>query len=219
MIKGRQNRSLIITTIVIALMLVFRFGSFFFAQKTGRVDPYVTFTEDRAKQISDRQRQQQIAAFVGVTEGEVFRTEERIREATALATAVSLFAARESLNQRTPANVTALLVGVNDAGLIPPGVQIDDSHTNVSGVYGQLLVRYRPDPLGVEVLSLGKNPLDGPALLVRVPGTATNNEAASLYVATTLQLTNLPTPFTNEAEIFALGFVSGPLRSAKLPQP
>jgi hypothetical protein len=126
------------------------------------------------------------------------------------------------IDQRTPANAAALLVGVNDAGLMPPGLQIDDSHTNVIGIHGQLLVRYRPDPLGIEVLSLGKVPLDGPALLVRVPNdglAARNNEAASLYIATSLVLTNLPRPFTNEAEIFALGFMSEPFRTAKSTQP
>jgi hypothetical protein len=87
---------------------------------TGQVDPHVTLVEDRAREISERQRQQQIAAFVAVTEGEVFRTEERIREATALATAASLFAANESLHNRIPGTVTDLLVGIKN-GLIPPG--------------------------------------------------------------------------------------------------
>jgi hypothetical protein len=222
MTKNQQKRSVLIVAVVVAIILAVRWSSFILPRDTGRVDPHINLVEDRGRQIADRQRQQQIAAFVAVTEGEVFRTEERLREATALATATSVFAANESLNRRIPASVTALLIGVNNAGLLPPGMQLMGSEGEVSCPRGKLFVRYRPEPIGIEVLSLGKLPLDGPALLIRVPAdgfSATNNEGASLYVATSIGSTNLPTPFAHEAEVVALGFAPEPLRAAKLPKP
>ena len=219
MTKGQHNRSLLIVAVLVVIVLALRFISFILPQRIGGVDPHINLVEDRMSQITERQRQQQITAFVAVTEGEVFRTEERIREATALATATSLFAASESLNRRTPANVTALLIGINNTGLIPPGLQLFSSDGNIISSHAKLIVRYKPEPLGIEVVSLGKVPLDGPALLVRVPANGTNREGATLYVATSLEHTNLPTPFAPEAEIFALGFASEPLRGAKLPKP
>ena len=219
MTKGQDNRSVLIVAIIVVIVLAVRFSSFILPQRIGGVDPHINLVEDRMSQITERQRQQQIAAFVAVTEGEVFRTEERIREATALATATSLFAASESLTRRVPASVTDLLNGINNARLIPPGLQLFGSDGNIISSHAKLIVRYKPEPLGVEVVSLGKVPLDGPALLVRVPANGTNKEGATLYVATSLEHTNLPTPFAREAEIFALGFASEPLRFAKLPNP
>lgn len=218
MTKTKHTRPVLVIAIVVVMILAVRLSSFILP-KTMRVDPHINLAEDRLRQISERQRQQQIAAFVAVTEGEVFRTEERIREATALATATSLFAASESLNRRTLGSVGGLLNGISNARLIPPGLQLSGSDGAITSSHSNLIVRYRPDPLGIEVISLGKVPLDGPALLVRVPADGANKEAASLYVATSLEQTNLPTAFAREAEIFALGFASEPLRTAKLPRP
>ena len=219
MTKRQHNRSVLVVAIMVVIVLAVRFSSFILSQRIGGVDPHINLVEDRMSQITERQRQQQIAAFVAVTEGEVFHTEERIREATALATATGLFAASESLNKRVPASVTDLLIGINNARLTPPGLQLFGSDGNIISSHAKLIVRYKPEPLGVEVVSLGKVPLDGPALLVRVPANGTNKEGATLYVASSLEHTNLPTPFAREAEIFALGFASEPLRAAKLPKP
>src|SRR5687767_13019148 len=96
--KSRQHkRSRLIVGVVIAVIVTLRLVSILFYQGTGRVDPRVSLAENQAQQIVERQRQQQVSAFIAITEGEVSRTEERIREATALATAVSVFAAAESL--------------------------------------------------------------------------------------------------------------------------
>jgi hypothetical protein len=216
--KRQHKHPLLVVTGVVLMILALRFSSFIWP-KTTRVDPHIHLAEDRLRQIGDHQRQQQIAAFVAVTEGEVFRTEERIREAIALATATSLFAARESLNRRAPASVAALLDGINNARLIPPGLQVSSSDGAITSSHSKLVVRYRPDPLGIEVISLGKVPLDGPALLVRVPSDGNKKDAANLYLATSLEQITLPNAFAREAEIFALGFASEPLRSPKVSKP
>src|SRR5437667_7659283 len=121
---------------------------------------------------------------MAVADGEVARTEERIREATALATATSLFAANESLAGRTPGNVTVLISGIREGGLMPPGMQSLDQG-EVDSAHGKLFVRYRPDPLGVEIISLGRQREDGPVLLVRVPDDG-SEDGAQLFLATRL---------------------------------
>jgi hypothetical protein len=218
MIKSQHSRSLLIVAIVVATVFVARISSFIFVRSSGRVDPHINLVEDRARQITESQHQLQVNAFVAVTEGEVFRTEERIRETTALATATGLFAASESLSGRVPANVAALLDGVNKAKLLPPGLQTF-SDGSVTSSHAKLIVRYKPEPFGVEVVSIGKVPLDGPMLLVRIAVDGTNKERANIYAATSLEQTQVPTPFAHEAEIFALGFVAEPLRAAKLSKP
>lgn len=215
----RRNMPVLIVGIVGALIVGLRLLSIALPERSGTVDPRVSLTENQAQQIVEKQRQQQVQAFMAASEGEVSRTEERIREATALATAASLFGAKESIDKHTPANVAALLSGVNDAGLLPPGMQLLDSSGGLGSSRSQLFVRYRPEPLGIEVVSIGKQRMDGPALLVRVPDEGMNEDGARLYLATRLDEITVPAPFVHEAEVIALGFAPEPLRAAKLPNP
>ena len=148
------------------------------------------------------------------------RTEERIREATGLALAASLFAATESLSHRIPASDIGLLSGVEKAGLLPPGMRLIENSALVTSDRGTLRVRYRLEPLCIEVVSIGRERTDGPALLLRVPSlTAGKDETRDvvLYMATRLDEVTIPKPFASEAEIIALGFAPEPLRAVTLP--
>jgi len=217
MTKQRRNMPMLIVGIVAALIVGSRLLSIALPERTGGVDPRVTLTENQAQQIVERQRQQQVRAFMAASDGEVARTEERIREAMGLATAASLFAVKESLDKRVPESVTSLLTKVNNAGLLPPGMQVVETSGVVASARGQLFLRYRAEPLGIEVVSIGKERLDGPALLVRVPDDGMSEEGARLFLATRLDEMNVPTPFAREAEVIALGFAPEPLRAVKLP--
>jgi hypothetical protein len=220
--KKQLNKSVLGVGVAVGLIFGLRLLSVFVPQSTGTVDPRVVLADDQATEVIQRQRQMQANAFSAVSDGEVSRTEERIRQATALATATSLFAANESLNRRTPSTVTALLAGVSTAGLLPPGMQLVDDKGEISSPHGSLLVRYRPEPIGIEILSLGKARMDGPAILVRLPDTnisERDGNAVGLYLASRLDEVRLPVPFASEAEVVRLGFVPEPLRAAKLPKP
>lgn len=220
MTQPQHKKPLLIVGIVVSLIVGLRFISIALPGRTGRVDPHVNLAENQALQIAERQRQQQIGAFMAVAEGEVSRTEERIREATALALGASLFAANESLSKRTlPGRVRALFSGVSAAGLMPPNLQPMHDPGELISPHARLFVRYRPEPLGIEVVSLGKVRMDGPALLVRVPDNGTSEERAGLYLATRLEEITVPAPFVSQAEVIALGFAPEPLRAAKLPKP
>ena len=216
------NKSVLVVAVLVALILGLRVFSFLLRERTGAVDPRVALAQDKATEVIEHQRQIQANAFAAVAEGEVSRTEERIRQATALATATSLFAASESLNSRTPSTVTALLTGISSAGLLPPGMQLLDAKGEISSPHGSLFIRYRPEPLGIEILSVGNVRLDGPAILVRLPGPSLSdrdNDGVGLYLATRLNEVQLPEPFASEAEVIALGFAPEPLRAAKLSTP
>jgi len=205
----------------VGTIVAIRLASIDFPQSTGTVDPHVNLPLNQAEQVANRQKQLGASAFIAVTEGEVAHTEERIREASALATAASLFAANELLNGRKPLSVGVLLSSLNAMGLMPPGVQLVNAG-ELNSSHARLFVRYQAEPLSVEVVSLGKVRIDGPALLVRVPNTSLSGfgeDGAGLYLAPRLDEIALPAPFASEAEVIALGFVPEPLRAAKLPKP
>jgi hypothetical protein len=216
----RHKLPLITTAVIVTLIMATRFISSVLTNDIGGVDPRITLPPNQVQEILEQQRRQQIRAFVSVSEGEVARTEERIREATAVALAVSLFAATESLSHRIPASELALLSGIEKAGLLPPGLGLIDNSSLISSERGTLRVRYRPEPLCIEVVSVGRERTDGPALLLRVPSMIAGKDEAGdvvLYLATRLDEITIPQPFASEAQITALGFAPEPLRAATLP--
>ena len=216
----RHKLPLITTVVIVALIMGTRFLSIVLTDNIGSVDPRVTLPPNQAQEILERQRRQQVQAFFRVSEGEVSRTEERIREATALALVASLFAATESLAHRIPASEETLLSGVQKAGLLPPGMQLVNNSRLVSSERGALQVRYRSEPLCIEVVSMGRDRTDGPVLLLRVPSMITGKDEPGdvvLYMATRLDEITIPQPFASEAQIIALGFAPEPLRAATLP--
>ena len=219
----RHKLPLLTTAVIVALIMGARFVSNVLTDDIGSVDPRVTLPPNQVQEILERQRSQQVRAFISVAEGEVSRTEERIREATALALAATLYAAKESLAQRTPATMNAVLAGVNAAGLLPPGMRLDENAAFVRSARGELQLRYRSETLEIEVLSVGKERLDGPMLLIRVSQSSSqskgNAEVAQLYIATRLDEVPFPRPFMSEAEIITLGFAPEPFRALNLPNP
>jgi hypothetical protein len=148
-----------------------------------------------------------------IMNGEVARTAERIGAATALALAAGLYAANEQLQGRTPRTVRELVAGIVDQNLLPPGLTL----TEAEGVLvsscgtpaancGALSIRYRPTPLGIEVVSVGSTPDDGPALIIRLPDETSAQGEAALFIAASLTGVKVPAPFAPTATVIASGW-------------
>lgn len=177
------------------------------------IDPRVTMEFGEGAGVKQTPARQAVIATM--IDGEVARTADRLGEATALALSAGLYAATEQLNKRTPRSVHDLLAGVAQNGLTPPGLASTENAGTLVSAHGSLSVRYRPAPLGVEVVSIGSKPEYGPALIVRVPSTTSEEGEARLYIAGSLTGVTVPAPFATEAELIALGWSPGRLRSLK----
>jgi hypothetical protein len=152
---------------------------------------------------------------VTAIDGEASRTADRAGEAEAVALAVSLYAATEQIKGRTPRTADDLLAGVAAQNLLPPGLTITKAEGAIASDHGNLFVRYRPVPLAIEVLALGREPGDGPALLVRVPDDNTKDGGASLFMANRISDVNIPPAFAPNSEVISAGWSLEPLRSLK----
>jgi hypothetical protein len=179
------------------------------------VDPRVTLDSARSLTAADLATGARRPVVVSVMDGEVSRTADRIGEATALALASSLYAATEQIKGRMPRNVRDLLSNLAAQNLLPPGLALTQTEGTLSSTYGSISVRYRPAPLGIEIVSLGREPADGPALMVRVPDEAAEKDEAKLYVANRLTGMRIPAPFAPAAEVIALGWSPEPLRTLR----
>jgi hypothetical protein len=176
------------------------------------IDPRVTVEFGEGASVKQTSYRQTVIATT--IDGEVARTAERIGEATALALSASLYAASEQTKGRSPRAARDLLAGIAAQKLLPPGVTPTQEGVLVSA-YGFLSIRYRPAPLGVEVVSVGHRPEDGPALIVRIPDELSDKGETKLFIARSLSNVKIPAPFAPAAEVIALGWSPEFLRSLK----
>lgn len=144
-------------------------------------------------------------------DGEVEHTAVRVREVSALVLGLTLFAVSEGLQQRPVNSVESLVSRFASRGLLPPGLHAHTAQGAFDSPLATLYVRFRPLPLGVEVVSLSKDADSGSPLLGRLITNASDEPSAALFLARSRQAA-LPAPFVSSAEIVALNWSSEPLR-------
>lgn len=118
----------------------------------------------------------------------------------------------EQVKGRAHRTVQELMSGVARNNLLPPAISLTETDGTLGSSHGTLIVRYRPSPLGIEVIALGRDRSEGPALIIRVPDA---DGDASLFQAISLTNTKLPEAFAPASEVIALGWSSEQLRSLK----
>ena len=195
----------------VALLIAATFVTNYFRLRA--IDPRVTVEFGEGASVKQTSYRQTVIATT--IDGEVARTAERIGEATALALSASLYAAGEQIRGRAPRGARDLISGLAARNLLPPGLALTQVDGSLVSTYGSVSVRYRPEPLGVEVISLGHRPSDGPALIVRIPDELSEKGEAQIYIAGRLGAVSVPAPFSPAAEVIALGWSPEPLRSLK----
>jgi hypothetical protein len=83
----------------------------------------------------------------------------------------------------------------------------------LSSDHATLFLRYRPQPVGVEVVSIGRDREDGPAMMVRVPGDGEQADRGVLFIASKLANSDPPPPFASVRACVDAGWIEEPLRS------
>lgn len=208
-----------LTVVIITAILVVAssvVANHFLGKSTRTIDPRVTMESGRsAGEQAVRENQARRKVVVTAIDGEVSRTADRVSEAKALAIATSLYAATEQIKGRTPRTTYDLLAGIVSQNLLPPGLTLTKAEGAIASDHGDLFVRYRPVPLAIEVLALGREPRDGPAILVRVPDDNSKDGGASLFVANHISDVNIPPAFAPNSEVISAGWSLEPLRSLK----
>ena len=101
---------------------------------------------------------------------------------------------------RTPHDAREIAFGIAKRQLIPP-----EWLTNQSGVlqtaHGTLHLRYSPNDLSVEVVSVPSGRSDGPAMLIRIPDNENTAVGSRYFESQQLDGTVYPSPFAPIPEI------------------
>ncbi len=150
-------------------------------------------------------------------DGEVYRTADRLREASALALSAALYAVNEAANRRFIRRADPLIAGVQSAGLVPPGITGDSAAMLLSD-RSRLLLRFRPSPLAIEVLSFPRSRDDGPALMVRIPSLDGGGHRGTVLIADRLGDINPPAPFASLPDCVRAGWIDQSFDQAEIPE-
>jgi hypothetical protein len=145
-------------------------------------------------------------------DGEVARTAERIREATGLLMGLTVLAVTEQMSDRIPTKVEALLNLMAERDLLSPGVNQTLIKGALTSDRATIYVRYRSVPFGVEVVSVGREKIDGPAVIARLVTGGADDSGAALFVAKKIEGVTAPRPFASLTEIAALNWSVESLR-------
>jgi len=149
-------------------------------------------------------------------QGEVYNQAEQVKESAALTLGVTLLASERAREQRPYQTVESLIAGVAEHGLLPPGMTLDGSASVVSR-HGNYFIRYREQPLAVEVLSISKGASDGVAILVRLPDDEFSENALTYYMISKGGL-QAPGGFAPVAQLISTGWRPETFKAAELSQ-
>ena len=148
---------------------------------------------------------------ISLPDGEVAKTAVRVREVTGLLMGLATLAVTEQMSNRSPANANALVGLMVKRHLLPPGIRQTPGEGVLISDSSTIYARYRSAPLGIEIVSIGSERTDGPAIIVRLAAGSDDDSGAMLLYARIAQ-TPIPAPFATVAQILALGWNVEPLR-------
>lgn len=197
-----------------ALFLTLALVNYLAPRNVPSVDPTVSI--ERA-QNDDTSNQRSAPAPNLPDDGEVYRTAERLREASAIALAAGLFVAGEQVNRRYPQSADSVIAGLRSAGLLPPGITVD-GRAMLHSHFARVLLRFRSNPLAIETISVPNSREDGPGLMVRIPGSGPDGDRGSVFIADRLGDINPPSPFASITDCVRAGWIDQPINQAETPQ-
>jgi hypothetical protein len=152
------------------------------------------------------------SAILALPDGEIERTAARVREVSALLTGLTLFAVNEAIAKRPAMSVQALVNRFVARGLLPPGINRHTADGVLESDRAVIYVRYRPEPLAIEVVSMGREPLDGPGVIGRITTGVDESSGAALLIARQINGVSLPEPFAPIEQAAAMNWSVEPLR-------
>jgi hypothetical protein len=148
---------------------------------------------------------------IGLPDGEVAKTAVRVREVTGLLMGLATLAVTEQMSDRSPANANALVGLMAKRHLLPPGIRQTSSEGVLISDCATIYARYRSAPLGIELVSIGGERTDGPAIIVRLAAGGDDDSGVVLLIARKAEAP-IPAPFAPISQILALGWNVEPLR-------
>jgi hypothetical protein len=198
----------------VAALVVFAISFVGYARRGGFWSPAVearVFSEDKGRRASGVRSSQVVVPF----QGEVYSDADRLREASAIAIGGMLAAVNKKLDKQPLSSVESVLGEMSSTALLPPGVEIAEGNKGLSSAYANYYMRYRQEPMGVEVVSVCKGQHCGPAMLIRLPDDEFSQDALTYFTAPSVGA-SVPPAFAAPAEIIRAGWRPNTFKTAEV---
>lgn len=153
----------------------------------------------------DKTTDKSIRQSANIFGGEVFDTSRRLRETGALGFAVCLSILDEARERRQiPGSINGLIKAVASRDLMPPSLMVENGeiHSPTSKIH----IRYQPEPMQLEFISVPKDARFGPALILRFPLTSADGKNIAYFQSAKVENINLPAPFAPAHEVIRGGW-------------
>lgn len=179
---------------------------------TGSYNPRIAFAQSEETRGNRARSQGRQAQNAPVFDGEVYRTEGRLREASGVAIAATLAGVARAMEHRPVRTVEELLIEIGRRNLLPPGVEFSTEQNSLVSERSTVHLRFRPEPFSVEVLSLGRERIDGAGLLVRVPDDTDDHQSTGrnsrrrYFQSFRLENITVPEAFASATAVQAAGW-------------
>lgn len=153
----------------------------------------------------DKAKNKSASQPADIFSGEVFDTSRRLREAGALGFAVCLSILDEAKNKhQIPGSINALINAVASRELLPPGLTARNGE--ISSETGKIFIRYQPEPMQIEFISVPLQARFGPTLMMRFPLTTADGKNIAYFQSSSIGNVNLPSPFAPASEVIRSGW-------------
>jgi hypothetical protein len=207
--RRRPSPILVVFATAFCVIALMAFTNWLSARR-GRINARVEIADPVVESVATRS--QTIPAALALPDGEVERTAARVREASALLVGLTLLAVNEAIANRPVVSVAGLLDRFAANGLLPPGVRKHAAGGVLESDRAVVYARYRVEPLAIEIVSIGREPKDGPPVIGRIAAGSGENAGATLFIGRRTNGAPLPEPFAPAAQVTAIGWSVEPLR-------
>jgi len=173
--------------------------------RSDSIDPQVVVEAANSRTLSTESGIARPLSF----DSAAIRTADRRREVAALVLAASLYITNETLQGRPPVNVDSIIRGLTEQNLMPPGLTVLHASEVLCSDHSTLHLRYRYasqlSPFGIEIVSLGRERIDDPIILLRLPADD-GGPLEQFYHSADKANVAIPAPFAKSADLIASGW-------------
>ncbi len=192
---------LLMLTLMLSVSAFFRFLEW--RRMNAQTQIQINDSENAAGE--EKSKNKSVAQSPDIFGGEVVDTSRRLRETGALGFAVSLSILDEAQKRRQiPGSIKGLINAVVTRDLMPPGLSVENGE--IRSASSVIYIRYQPEPLQFEFISIPTEARLGPTLMLRFPLTSADGKNIAYFQSAKVENVNLPAPFAPAHEVIRGGW-------------
>lgn len=203
-----------VIALVFLFLLVFGGLRMFSARKTEAQVKFVEHEQAESSEKADAGNPSIPAP--DIFKGEVYETSIRLRETGALGMAFSLAVFDETARQGSaPPNLGNIWKIVSERSLMPPGLEFQNGE--LVSVTSTFVIRFQPQPMRFEILSLPKKGIESPAIMMRFPLRSLDGRTITYFQSGHVNRFDIPKPFAPIEMVVSAGWTIEQWRGELLP--